>query len=44
VLKRLDESLTNVDELNYLAKRLESFDNYEIAKFRALLSVKGFPI
>jgi hypothetical protein len=41
VLKRLDESLTNVDELNYLAKRLESFDNYEIAKFQGVVVSEG---
>lgn len=41
MLKRLEESLANVDELNYLAKRLESFDNYEIAKFQGVVVSEG---
>lgn len=34
VLKRLQETEINVDELDYLAKRLESFDQYELAQFQ----------
>lgn len=34
VLKRLQETEINVDELDYLAKRLESFDRYELAQFQ----------
>lgn len=34
VLKRLQETEVNVDELDYLAKRLESFDRYELAQFQ----------
>ena len=34
VLKRLRETEINVDELDYLAKRLESFDRYELAQFQ----------
>lgn len=41
VLKRLEESLVNVDELNYLAKRLESFDKHETAKFQGVVVSEG---
>jgi len=34
ILKRLEETEINVDELDYLAKRLESFDPYELAQFQ----------
>jgi predicted metal-binding transcription factor (methanogenesis marker protein 9) len=34
ILKRLQETEINVDELDYLAKRLESFDQYELAQFQ----------
>ncbi len=34
ILKRLEETYVNVDELDYLAKRLDSFDEREIAKFQ----------
>ena len=34
VLKRLRETEVNVDELDYLAKRLESFDRYELVQFQ----------
>ena len=34
VLKRLQETEANVDELDYLAKRLGSFDRYELAQFQ----------
>lgn len=34
ILKRLQETEINVDELDYLSKRLESFDQYELAQFQ----------
>ncbi|NNJ28580.1 antirestriction protein ArdA [Lacrimispora defluvii] len=34
IFKRLGETEINVDELDYLAKRLESFDKYELAQFQ----------
>ena len=34
VLKRLRETEVSVDELDYLAKRLESFDRYELVQFQ----------
>ena len=34
ILKRLEETEINVDELDYLAKRLESFGKYELAQFQ----------
>ena len=36
VLKRLEGSNVNVDELDYLAKRLDSFDAGEAARFQAM--------
>ena len=36
VLKRTEMLTVNVDELNYLAKRLESFDTGETAQFQAM--------
>ena len=36
VLKRLEEQLVNLDELDYLAKRLDSFSSGELAQFQAL--------
>lgn len=35
-LKRLEEQLVNLDELDYLAKRLDSFSSGELAQFQAL--------
>ena len=35
-LKCLEETQVNVDELNYLAKRLDSFSDDEIAQFQAM--------
>lgn len=35
-LKRLEETQVNVDELDYLAKRLDSFDTGEAAQFQAM--------
>ena len=36
VLKRVEMLTVNVEELNYLAKRLESFDSGEAARFQAM--------
>ena len=36
VLKRLEGNLVNLDELDYLAKRLDSFDVGEAAQFQAM--------
>ena len=36
VLKRVEMRTVNVDELNYLAKRLDSFDTGEAAQFQAM--------
>ena len=38
VLKRVEMLTVNVEELNYLAKRLESFDSGEAAQFLAIKS------
>ncbi len=38
VLKPLAGQVVNIDELDYLAKRLESFDDYEASKFQAMAS------
>lgn len=35
ILKRLEETEINVDEMDYLARRLESFDPYEVAQFQS---------
>ena len=37
VLKRMEQCTVNVEELNYLAKRLESFDTGEAAQFQAMV-------
>lgn len=42
VLKKLDGSCVNVDDLDYLAKRLDSFDGYEMEQFQAAASHYGF--
>ena len=36
VLKRMEQCTVNVEELNYLAKRLDSFDTGEAAQFQAM--------
>ena len=36
VLKRMEQCTVNVEELNYLAKRLESFDTGKAAQFQAM--------
>ena len=37
VLKRMEQCTVNVEELNYLAKRLDSFDTGEAAQFQAMV-------
>lgn len=41
VLQCLKGQVVNVDELDYLAKRLESFDEYEAVQFQAACSALG---
>ena len=36
ILKRLEKVGANLDELDYLARRLDSFDKYEAAQFQAM--------
>ena len=36
VLKCLDDTDANVDELDYLAKRLDSFSDHELQQFQAM--------
>ena len=36
ILKRLEKVGANLDELDYLARRLDSFDEYEAAQFQAM--------
>ncbi|WP_294852446.1 antirestriction protein ArdA [uncultured Oscillibacter sp.] len=38
VLKQLEQTNTNLDELDYLTKRLDSFDHYEKAQFQGMAS------
>ena len=43
-LKRLEDSGVNLDELDYLAKRLNSFDTTEVAQYQAMaekLNLRG---
>ena len=43
-LKRLENSDVNLDELDYLAKRLDSFDTMEVAQYQAMtekLNLRG---
>lgn len=42
ILKRLKEIEINVDKLDYLAKRLESFDKNEIAQFQGTAVNRDF--
>lgn len=42
VLKALEGQYVNVDELDYLAKRLDSFDDYEAEQFQATCSALGY--
>ena len=41
VLKRLEGTPVNVDELNYLAERLDGMDRRELAKFQAMTAKLG---
>lgn len=41
VLKRMEENLANLDELDYLAKRLDSFSDGEIAQFQGIAAKMG---
>ncbi|MCI2057307.1 MAG: antirestriction protein ArdA [Oscillibacter sp.] len=38
VLKNTERTVTNIDELDYLAKRLDSFDDYEKTQFQGMAS------
>ncbi len=40
-LRQLEQTNANLDELDYLAKRLDSFDNYEKAQFQGMASKLG---
>jgi len=42
ILKRLENAAVNVDELDYLAKRLESFDRNELAKFQGVAAINSY--
>ncbi|MDR2022216.1 MAG: antirestriction protein ArdA [Hungatella sp.] len=42
ILKRLTETEVNVDELDYLVKRLESFNKYEVAQFQGTAVSQDF--
>ncbi len=42
ILKRLEETEINVDEMDYLAKRLGSFDPYELAQFQGAAVSQGY--
>lgn len=42
ILKRLEKVAINVEELDYLAKRLNSFDRNELAKFQAVAVSRGY--
>ncbi|WP_156782452.1 hypothetical protein [Geosporobacter ferrireducens] len=37
----LENNCINADELNYLARRIDSFDNYELAKFQGAIARAG---
>ena len=41
ILHRLEQTLVNLDELDFLAQRLDSFDDYEMEQFQALAYAKG---
>lgn len=41
ILKRLEKTNLNLDELDYLAKRLDSFDNGEAAQFQGMACKLG---
>ena len=37
----LENNCINADELNYMARRIDSFDNYELAKFQGAIAREG---
>lgn len=41
ILKRLEEGMVNLDELDYLAKRLDSFDVSEALQFQGAAAAEG---
>ena len=42
VLERLEDTDINVDELDYLAKRLDSFSDHELRQFQAMAAKNGY--
>ena len=42
VLERLEDTDVNVDELDYLAKRLDSFSDHELRQFQAMAAKNGY--
>ena len=40
ILKKLEHTMVNLDELDYLAKRLDGFDFYEMEQFQALAHIR----
>lgn len=42
VLKCLEDTDVNVDELDYLAKRLDSFSDHEFRQFQAMAAKNGY--
>lgn len=42
VLKCLEDTDVNADELDYLAKRLDSFSDYELQQFQAMAAKNGY--
>ena len=42
ILKRLEGTRINVDELDYLIKRLDSFTDSELAQFQGMAAAEGF--
>lgn len=42
ILKRLEKIAVNIDELDYLAKRLDSFDRCELAQFQGTAVSHGY--
>ena len=42
VLERLEDTDVNVDELDYLAKRLDSFSDHELRQFQAMAVKNGY--
>lgn len=42
VLKCLEDTDVNIDELDFLAKRLDSFSDYELSQFQAMVARNGY--